>query len=169
MIPTPTRPLQTPHFGGHIERLIGTMMGELHLLPGTTFSSVKARGEYKSTSKASLTMRELDSWLTLQIVDIYHQRVHRAIAVPPVTAWEKGMASRTKPVRHPVDAQKFYIDFLPGELRLVRRDGIQMFGIHYWDSVLSPVAGRSKKANASKCRTGTSATRRLRKVNIAPS
>jgi putative transposase len=138
------RPLQTPHFGGHIERLIGTMMGELHLLPGTTFSSVKARGEYKSSSKASLTMRELDRWLTLQVVDIYHQRAHRAIGVPPITAWEKGMASRTKPVRHPVDAQKFYIDFLPGELRLVRRDGIQMFGIHYWDSVLSPVAGRSK-------------------------
>jgi putative transposase len=47
-------------------------------------------------------------------------------------------------VCHPVDAQKFYIDFLPGELRLVRRDGIQMFGIHYWDSVRSPIAGRSK-------------------------
>jgi putative transposase len=46
-------------------------------------------------------------------------------------------------VRRPADAQKFYIDFLPGESRLIRRDGIQMFGIHYWDSALSPVAGRS--------------------------
>ena len=25
-----------PHYGGHIERLIGTMMGAVHLLPGTT-------------------------------------------------------------------------------------------------------------------------------------
>ena len=39
------RPPQTPHYGGHIERLIGTMMGELHLLPGSTFSSIKDRGE----------------------------------------------------------------------------------------------------------------------------
>jgi len=38
------RPPGRPHFGGHIERLIGTMMGEVHLLPGTTFSSVAARG-----------------------------------------------------------------------------------------------------------------------------
>jgi putative transposase len=35
------RPPLAPHFGGHIERLIGTLMGEVHLLPGTTFSSVK--------------------------------------------------------------------------------------------------------------------------------
>ena len=32
------RPIGKPHFGGHIERLIGTMMGAVHLLPGTTFS-----------------------------------------------------------------------------------------------------------------------------------
>jgi putative transposase len=50
-------PPLTPHFGGHIERLIGTLMGEVHLLPGTTFSSVTARGEYKSDQKASLTLR----------------------------------------------------------------------------------------------------------------
>jgi putative transposase len=33
------RPSGTPHFGGHIERLIGTQMGAVHLLPGTTFSN----------------------------------------------------------------------------------------------------------------------------------
>jgi hypothetical protein len=30
------------------------------------------------------------------------------------------------------------MDFLPGELRLVRRDGIRLFNIHYWDNVLIP-------------------------------
>ena len=138
------RPSQTPHFGGHIERLIGTMMGEIHLLPGTTFSSIKDRGEYKSASMASLTIRELERWLTLQVVEIYHQRLHRAIGLSPIAAWEKGLALLNNPARHPTDSQKFYIDFLPGEYRLIRRDGIQMFGIHYWDSVLSPLAGRSK-------------------------
>jgi putative transposase len=33
------RPVRTPHYGGHIERLIGTMMGKVHLLPGTTCGS----------------------------------------------------------------------------------------------------------------------------------
>ena len=40
------RPPGSPHFGGHIERLIGTMMGAVHLLPGTTQSSVAAKGSY---------------------------------------------------------------------------------------------------------------------------
>lgn len=138
------RPPQTPHFGGHIERLIGTMMGDLHLLPGTTFSSVKTRGEYKSAAHASLTMRELEQWLTLQIVDVYHQRVHRAIGMPPIAAWMQSLVNQpVYSIRRPADAQKFYIDFLPGESRLIRRDGIQLFGIHYWESALSPIAGRS--------------------------
>ena len=141
------RPPQTPHFGGHIERLIGTMMGDLHLLPGTTFSSIRDRGEYKPAKMASLTMRELERWLTLQIVEIYHQRVHRSIGEPPIKAWEKTLASGQVTIRHPADTQKFYIDFLPGELRLIRRDGIQLFGIHYWDNVLSPFAGRSTDRN----------------------
>jgi putative transposase len=48
-------------------------------------------------------------------------------------------------IRRPEDARKFYIDFLPGETRLIRRDGIQLSGIHYWDNALSPFAGRSKQ------------------------
>jgi putative transposase len=130
------RPPLTPHFGGHIERLIGTLMGEVHLLPGTTFSSTKARGEYKSDQKASLTLREFGSWLTLQIVEIYHQRVHRGIGVAPLTAWKAGI-SEIECIRRPGDSRSFYIDFLPGETRLLRRDGIQLSGIHYWDNALS--------------------------------
>jgi len=37
------RPPAVPRFGGHIERLIGTQMGSLHLLPGTTFSNPQER------------------------------------------------------------------------------------------------------------------------------
>ena len=40
------RPPAQPHFGGHIERLIGTMMGAAHLLPGTTQSNPQEKGAY---------------------------------------------------------------------------------------------------------------------------
>jgi len=43
-----------------------------------------------------------------------------------------------------------YLDFLPAQRRLVRRDGIQLFGIHYWDNVLSPIAGRSSMPHLVK-------------------
>ena len=38
------RPVRTPHYGGHIERLIGTMMGKVHFA-GTTFSHMRVRGD----------------------------------------------------------------------------------------------------------------------------
>jgi putative transposase len=139
------RPPLRPHFGGHIERLIGTLMGEVHLLPGTTFSSIEKRGEYKSELKASLTLREFEQWLTLQIVDIYHQRIHRGIGASPLDAWNAAITGKAASIHQPANAEKFYIDFLPGETRLIRRDGIQLFNIHYWENALSPIAGRSKQ------------------------
>ncbi|WP_228830903.1 integrase catalytic domain-containing protein, partial [Nocardia cyriacigeorgica] len=42
------RPPGQPHFGGVIERLIGTMMTMVHELPGTTFSNTADRGAYDS-------------------------------------------------------------------------------------------------------------------------
>ncbi len=36
------RPVATPHYGGHIERLIGTMMGAVHLLPGRPSATSKS-------------------------------------------------------------------------------------------------------------------------------
>jgi putative transposase len=47
------RPPGRPQYGGHIERLIGTMMGAVHLLPGTTFSNVKEKGAYASEERAA--------------------------------------------------------------------------------------------------------------------
>lgn len=130
------RPRGQPHFGGHIERLIGTMMGEVHLLPGTTFSSVADRGKYKSSDAAVMTMRELEAWLTVQIAGVYHVTRHRGLGQPPVKAWSQAMKAHA-PLRMPQNEQQFYIDFLPHELRTVRRDGIRMFNIFYWADSLT--------------------------------
>lgn len=137
------RPPLRPNFGGHIERLIGTMMNAMHSVPGTTFSSVKERREYNSQGKAIMTVRELEIWLALQITGAYHLAVHRGLRARPIDAWKKGVNSER--ARHPMDPERFYIDFLPFEHRLIRRDGIQLFRIHYWDNMLSPVAGRSDR------------------------
>lgn len=137
------RPPLRPHFGGHIERLIGTMMNAMHLIPGTTFSSIQERGEYDSKGNAVMTLRELETWLVLQITGGYHLAVNRGLRSRPIDAWTKGV-SRER-VRHPMDPERFYIDFLPFAHRLIRRDGIQLFRIHYWDNILSPVAGRSDR------------------------
>jgi putative transposase len=49
------RPPGQPHFGGIVERLIGTMMELVHdEVPGTTFSNTAQRGDYNSDGKAVL-------------------------------------------------------------------------------------------------------------------
>ncbi|MBW6299849.1 hypothetical protein KZ875_31930, partial [Pseudomonas aeruginosa] len=41
------RPLGQPHYGGIVERIIGTAMQMIHdELPGTTFSNPDQRGDY---------------------------------------------------------------------------------------------------------------------------
>jgi putative transposase len=139
------RPTGRPHFGGHIERLIGTMMGAVHLLPGTTFSSVDQKGSYKSEKRALLTLPELERWLALQIVGVYHLSVHSALGMTPLEAWQAGISNKKTPLRYPPDAADFFLNFLPAVPRQVRRDGIHIHNIRYWDNVLSPWAGRLKQ------------------------
>lgn len=62
-------------YGGHIERLIGTTMGAVHVLPGTTQSSPKDKGEYDSTGKAAMTLEAFEDWLHLEICR-YHNTRH---------------------------------------------------------------------------------------------
>ena len=75
----------------------------------------------------------------------YHAERHRALGAPPLAAWRDGVARRPAPIRRPHDPAGFLIDFLPSEERLARRDGIHLFGIRYWDDVLSLWAGRSDR------------------------
>ncbi|WP_213981574.1 Mu transposase C-terminal domain-containing protein [Sphingomonas sp. dw_22] len=135
------RPPATPHYGGHIERLIGTMMGEVHLLPGTTFSNVAERGTYDAAANSAMTLTELETWIAIQIVGVYHAGLHRGLGRPPNLAWEHTVAARPRPLRHPPDEHRFLLDFLPFEHRMVRRDGIWLFNIRYWDPVLATWIG----------------------------
>lgn len=138
------RPIGAPHYGGHIERLIGTMMGAVHLLPGSTFSSIKDRGDYDSVAKSMMTLDELEHWMALEITR-YHAERHRSLGVPPVAAWNEAYGRREAPLRLPYDLAGFRIDFLPSTERMVRRDGIHLFGLRYWDDILSLWAGRQDR------------------------
>ncbi len=135
------RPIGAPHYGGHIERLIGTMMGAAHLLPGSTFGSIKERGDYDSAASAVMTLDEVERWFALEITR-YHAERHRTLGIPPVAAWREAVQKRDTPLRQPYDPEGFRIDFLPAVERMVRRDGIHLFGLRYWDDVLSIWAGR---------------------------
>jgi putative transposase len=137
------RPPGTPRYGGHIERLIGAMMGAVHLLPGSHFSNIFERGDLDAEAEAVMTLSELETWLALEITGSYHARVHSALETTPAAAW----AARTNEVRVqiPADLRQFLVDFLPSELRVLQRDGLHLFHIRYWADELRWLMGRESR------------------------
>ena len=94
------RPVGSPHYGGTIERLIGTMVGQCHLLPGTTKNSVKAKGDYDSVKHATMTLSEVRTWFVEELLGRYHLKEHRMIRVPPLVAWNRAKEGGHGPQPH---------------------------------------------------------------------
>lgn len=140
------RPVRTPHYGGHIERLIGTMMGKVHLLPGTTFSNVRAKGDLDPEKTAAMTLDEVVRWLGHAIAGVYHRDLHRGLGITPLAAWQRGVAGGGTTLGRGeltavTDSRRFLIDFLPIARRRVRRDGVALHSIAYWADVLGTWIG----------------------------
>ncbi len=133
------RPPGRAHFGGHIERLIGTLMQRAHSLPGTTYSNPLERGDYRSEKAACLTLKELEYWLTLEICVHYHGAIHRTLGTSPLVAWERALQLGIRQWL-PQDLRRFYIGFLPVEDRTLQRTGVQLENIRYWSDALPAIA-----------------------------
>lgn len=133
------RPPGSPYFGGHVERLIGTMMGAVHLLPGTTQSSVAAKGGYDAEAMAAMTLGEFDRWFALEICR-YNNSIHSSLGCTPVAKWDALAGEMSGDI--PFDMEAFRVSFLPSEQRQVRRDGIHLFELRYWSDALAGYVGR---------------------------
>lgn len=135
------RPVATPHFGGHIERLLGTFSKEIHDLPGTTFSSPELRKNYDSEGRASLTISEFEKWLTLYITKIYHVKEHSALGMSPLNKYKEGViGTRETPgigiIPRVFNERKLRLDFMPFEERTVQEYGVLIDHITYYHDVL---------------------------------
>lgn len=135
------RPVKTPHWGGHIERLLGTLLKEIHTLPGTTFSNTEARKHYNSEKKAALTLKELETWLTIYITDVYHKRVHATIGISPLQKWTEGILGKGEQKgiglpRRILHERKLWLDFMPYVERSIQEYGVLIDYIHYYHDVL---------------------------------
>ena len=138
-IDTIYRPPATPRFGGHIERLIGTLMRRVRLLPGSTYSDRLAARPRHAEAKAALTLGDLRGFLVEDIAR-YHKRKHRKLGTAPQTAWEVAW-SRGSPAKHPrlpSEPAKFRCEFLPLQRRVVGREGIELFRLNYSSDDLIP-------------------------------
>ena len=131
------RPKGQPHFGGHIERYIGTLMGEVKLLPGTTFANVHEKDDYDSAKHSCMTLAEIDAWILRQILGVYHQEVHSELKMPPIEAFRRSNFAEQRPKLADLDEQQVLLDFLPFKHRNISNKGIELFRIKYRSQVLN--------------------------------
>lgn len=135
------RPVARPHFGGHIERLLGTLGKDIHTLPGSTFSNPQQRGDYDSEGKAALTLGEFEAWLAVYVTKVYHQRKHASLGMPPLAKYREGVFGSEQ---HPgvglpprvSDEERLRLDFTPLIERTIQDYGVVIDEVHYYHDVL---------------------------------
>jgi putative transposase len=137
------RPVARPHYGGHIERLLGTLNHEIHNLPGSTFSNPQARGAYKAEQHAAMTLSEFERWFSITVVEVYHQRLHHELGATPLQKYEEGIfGTAERPGRglpdRLLEERRLRLDFMPYQERTVQRHGLVIDEIQYYDDVLKP-------------------------------
>ena len=134
------RPVGRPHFGGHIERMNRTLMQRLKGLPGATGNSPVGRKARKPEATASLTLKELERWLALEVGQRYHHSEHRGLfGATPAGNWT--VLSQASPVRRLPpgieQAVRLLTHFMPVQPRTVQGDGVTIFYIRYWHPVFA--------------------------------
>ena len=117
-------------------------MGAVHVLPGTTQSSPKDKGEYDSADKASMTLDESEIWLHLEICRFHNTR-HSGLRRTPLAAWANLGGDDAD--RQVVNTDAFRISFLPSQRRQLGRTGINLFSIGYWSDAFAPMIGRGAR------------------------
>jgi putative transposase len=139
------RPVKQARYGGHIERLCGSLASSIHLLPGTTFSNVDERGDYDSEAKAIFTPDEFDRWLLERILT-YNASPHSALGMSPMERYRQGVFEGTanypptglQPrIVDPLEQRRLQLDLMPFTLRTVQRYGVEIDKIFYYSDVLA--------------------------------
>lgn len=134
------RPKGKSRYGAHVERLLGTLSKKIHALPGTTFENIKYRSNYDSEAKAIMTLSELEEWLHVQVVDVYHNEFHTSIGATPLQYYNEAIfgSDRKEGIGVPVmnlHPEKVYLDFLPYIERTIQRTGVVIDHIRYYSDI----------------------------------
>lgn len=135
------RPIKRPEYGGHVERVMGTLMTAVQSLPGTTHSSIHKKGEHNPEDSALMTFAEFEKWLLTFICKIYHERVHPELDMSPLSHWKLGVfGTDDEPGAGlpPKPSPNVLLDFLPQFSRTVQRRGVAIDGLRYYADTLRP-------------------------------
>ena len=149
------RPVKNPHYGAHIESLLGTFAEEIHKLHGTTLSNPKERGNYDSEKNAEMTFTDFEEWLAKYITGAYHQQVHSTLLTSPIKQYEKGiLGTKDIPGRglpfQIRDEDRLRLDLMPIMERTIQEYGVAIDHIHYYSGVLNKHVNETEQSSNKK-------------------
>lgn len=141
------RPYGRKHYGGHVERLIGTMMtSHVHFLPGATMSNPQQRKGIDSEKESALSFKDFCRWFVGEVA-LYHGTKHSALEGSPAQEWNKYFIENPNGACHPAlisDPHQFRLDFMPEKLRNICNRGVSLFNLLYWSPLLKLYIGHKK-------------------------
>ncbi len=136
------RPVGQKHYGGHIERLMGTFMRKVHGLPGTTHSNVVKNKGYKSADRCFLTLEDFEQWFVASILE-YHLTPHEGLkGQTPLQRYQELTLARPEKVKLMPSNFDVMSAFLPSVKRTVRKQGIRFNNAYYACERLSSLIGK---------------------------
>lgn len=148
------RPVKTPRYGAHVERLMGELALVAACMPGKTLNNTRRRKGLQPEKEAALTLREFEAYLVDHFFNKYPYEHHSGIGTSPIHMWEQGVGGRGEAFAPrvaftPEQKRALAIDLLPYEERTVQPYGIRIGNLTYYDPVLEPFI-----RNADPRRTG---------------
>lgn len=125
-------PRLSPWYKAKIERFLRTFNKEFcHSLPGTTFSNIMERGDYKPQTEATLHWKLIERLAAKFINDVYHRRPHRTLGCSPAAKWAALVNEADIPL--PCDASEIIQMCRTSEMRRLTHKGIESLGL-FWNS-----------------------------------
>lgn len=123
-------PRKMAWFKGKVERFLGTHNREVAItMPGKTFGDIFERDDYDPKRHAVVTLSGLHYVIVRWIVDVYHQRRHRALDCSPAQMWRSSIRTEDIPLMD--DPLRF--DAILGGVaqRVLTHKGIEYAGLPY--------------------------------------
>jgi putative transposase len=129
-------------YKGKVERVIGRVNREVcHLIPGTSFSSIRERKDYKSVNKARCTEKQLSNFIYRWLIDIYSHEINKMTMYTPYDLWTEGLAQMSPSLPESEVALAF--SMTDEYKRTLTFKGVEIFNMFYNSAALKTM--RHKK------------------------
>jgi putative transposase len=123
-------PRKTGWYKAKIERFLRRLNEEVaHGTRGTTFSNIFERDDYNPEKYAVIRLSTLKLGLQIWVCDIYHQKKHYALGMPPETMWKL----HAKPDDILIPGDRNFLRIVMGRPypRELTHKGIEFAGLYY--------------------------------------